>query len=129
MESYYTAQRKQLFSFLVDNPDKQFSVKQIAENLQDSSISLSAIYRNLTALEGAGLINRSIKGGSREIYYQYIHSEACKNCIHLTCTKCGRTFHMNSAAADRMLDSVSKEDSFKINKSKTVLYGICRNCT
>ena len=74
-----------VMGFLQRNPDRQFSAQQIAESLPAPKISLSAIYRNLTALEGAGFINRFTKEGSREIYYQYIQSEHCRDCIHLIC--------------------------------------------
>ena len=128
MANYMTAQRKQLFAFLQENPDRQFSARQIADSLSDSSVSLSAVYRNLTYLEEKGLINRFTKEGSRELFYQYIHSEDCRNCIHMNCIKCGRTFHMNTYIADKMLADILKADGFQIKKEKSVLYGICKNC-
>lgn len=118
MANYMTAQRKQLFAFLQENPDRQFSAKQIADSLSDSSVSLSAVYRNLTYLEEKGLINRFTKEGSRELFYQYIHSEDCRNCIHLNCIKCGRTFHMDAHIADRMLEDILKVDGFQIKKKR-----------
>ncbi len=128
MANYMTEQRKQLFAFLQKNPDKQFSARQIADSLSCSSVSLSAVYRNLTYLQEKGLINRFTKEGNRELFYQYIHSEDCRNCIHMNCIKCGRTFHMNVEIADRMLEDISKADGFQIKKEKSVLYGICKNC-
>ncbi|MDR1549669.1 MAG: transcriptional repressor [Hungatella sp.] len=128
MANYMTAQRKQLFAFLQENPDRQFSAKQIADSLSGSSVSLSAVYRNLTYLQEKGLINRFTKEGSREIFYQYIHSEDCRNCIHMNCIKCGRTFHMNAHIADRMLEDILRMDGFQIRKEKSVLYGICKSC-
>lgn len=129
MARYITAQRKQLIAFLRDNPDTQFSAKQIVQQLRGEHISLSAVYRNLAALEKAGLISRSVKDSSREIFYQFIDTDACKNCIHLTCTKCGGIFHMRNDVTDQMMDTVSKANGFRINKTKTVLYGLCKNCT
>lgn len=128
MASYNTVQRKKLIDFLKQNPDRQFSVKQIYDELSDSTISLSAVYRNISALEAEGVINRLVKEGSREIMYQYTHSELCRNSIHLTCVKCGKTFHMNHKQTDKMIESVKESDGFEINKSKTVLYGSCKSC-
>lgn len=128
MANYMTEQRKQLFAFLQENPDRQFSARQIADNLSGSSVSLSAVYRNLTYLQEKGLINRFTKEGSRELYFQYLHSEECRNCIHMNCLKCGETFHMNTQIADQMLKDISKMDGFQIKKEKTVVYGICKNC-
>lgn len=128
MANYMTEQRKQLFAFLQENPDKQFSAKQIADSLSDSSVSLSAVYRNLTYLQEKGLINRFTKEGNRELFYQYIHLDDCRNCIHMNCIKCGETFHMNVDIADKMLEDILRTDGFQIKKEKSVIYGICKNC-
>lgn len=126
--AYNTAQRKILTEFLKSNPDRQFSAKEIYEGISNDSISLSAVYRNISAMESDGVINRFSKEGSREIRYQYVNAEECKNCIHLTCVKCGNTFHMNSEETDKIIRSLKETDGFEINKSKTVLYGSCKEC-
>lgn len=128
MAMYMTGPRKELISFLRDNPDRQFSASQLQERLAGAGVSLSAIYRNLTFLEEEGLISRSMKDGSRESFYQYIDSAECRGCLHLTCTKCGKTIHMDHAAANSMLDNVSKKDGFEVSTAKTVLYGVCKDC-
>jgi len=114
--------------FLQNNPDKQFSAQQIAANLPAPEISLSAIYRNLSVLESAGLINRFVKEGSREVYYQYTQAERCRNRIHLICTKCGKTLHAEPAMADRLQSEALTSAGFRVDRSKTVLYGLCKDC-
>ena len=128
MALYNTVQRKKLMDFLEQNPDRQFSVKEIYDAISKEDISLSAIYRNISALEADGVVNRFSKEGSREVSYQYTKSDCCINSIHLTCVKCGKTFHMNSEATERMVNSLKKKDGFELNKSKTVLYGSCKKC-
>mgnify|MGYP002627309109 CR=1 FL=1 len=71
---------------------------RIAEALCDK-ISKSAVYRNLSDLEQEGQVRRSARGGEREIRYQFMAAERCRGCLHLCCTQCGRTFHMDSAGA------------------------------
>ncbi|MEA4946718.1 MAG: Fur family transcriptional regulator [Oscillospiraceae bacterium] len=128
MSGYKTAQRRRLMDFLQNNPDKQFSAQQIAANLPAPEISLSAIYRNLSVLESAGLINRFVKEGSREVYYQYTQAERCRNRIHLICTKCGKTLHAEPAMADRLQSEALTSAGFRVDRSKTVLYGLCKDC-
>lgn len=128
MAKYITAQRKELIAFFTQNPDRLFAPRQIANCLQNQGISQSAVYRNLAALEEEGMLRRSVKEGSREFYYQYVHLDTCKNCIHMTCIKCGKTIHAPSAAMENMLKTISGEDGFLIDKSKTVLYGFCKKC-
>jgi len=129
MAKYKTSQRKNLTDFLKNNPDKRFSVKEIYEALEDSSISLSAVYRNVSELEKDGIINRFAKDGSREITYQYVHCEECRNCLHLTCVRCGKTFHMDKNQAEAISSALKTTEGFELNRAKTVLYGSCSECT
>lgn len=128
MSEYMTEQRRELISFFRANPDKRFSAKEVAHFLEESNISISAIYRNLSKLEQDGYISRTMKEGSRESFYQCLMSEKCRNCIHMSCVKCGKTFHMDHAAAAVLMNAVSQRDGFEISKEKTVLYGVCGTC-
>ncbi len=128
MAEYMTEQRRKLLDFLHSHPDKLFSAKDIARNLSDRDISVSAVYRNLAWLERAGVISRTVKDGRREIYYSCVGADCCREKIHLTCMKCGDTFHMDSEVSERILRDVAGVDGFRIDKCKTVLYGVCKHC-
>ncbi len=128
MSAYMTQQRKVLYSFFQDNLDKQFAVRDIVATLKDCGISLSAVYRNLSSLEKDGLIRRSIKEGSRECVYQYIHPEECHSHIHMECQGCGDTFHLDDSIAKTMREAVRSMSGFTVSSPKTVLYGSCKNC-
>lgn len=125
---YMTRQRKALLSFLSEHPDEMLSAQEIADALDGENVSLSAVYRNLDDLEADGKVRRNHRGDTREIYFQYVASDLCKSCLHLSCTKCGRTFHMNAAGAKRLLDTVAETDGFAVDKSETILYGVCETC-
>ncbi len=128
MSEYMTEQRRELISFFSDNPDKKFSAKQVAQLLKNTNISISAIYRNLSKLEQDGYISRTVQEGSRESFYQCLVSEKCRNCIHMSCVKCGKTFHMTHSTAAALMNAVSRQDGFEISREKTVLYGVCGDC-
>ncbi|HCA04631.1 MAG TPA: hypothetical protein DEO32_01905 [Ruminococcaceae bacterium] len=128
MPKYMTKQRKTLLSFLSAHADEELSARQIAETLNDESISISAVYRNLAALEQEGKIRRCSKSGSREVFYQYTDCTSCKDCLHLSCEKCGKTYHMNTPDAERLVRALAQNDEFSIDKTATVLYGVCRDC-
>lgn len=128
MAEYKTEQRRRLMDFLMQTPDRQFSAKQIAEHLPAPQISISAIYRNLTSLENAGLITRFVKEGSREIYFGYTQAPGCQDCIHMICTKCGKTLHAEQGIADRLQCETFESADFQLDRTKTVLYGICKDC-
>lgn len=128
MAEYVTEQRRLLLDFLHSNPDRQFTAREIAAHLAGRNVSVSAVYRNLARLEKSGEISRSVKDGRREMYYSCVGADCCRERIHLTCMKCGGTFHMDSTVSERILSDVAGVDGFRIDKCKTVLYGICRHC-
>jgi Fur family ferric uptake transcriptional regulator len=128
MAGYVTEQRKLLYAFFAAHPDEQFTAKEISNALAHASISLSAVYRNLAAMADDGLILRSVKQGSRENVYRFLHGDACKNALHLTCTACGKTFHLSRPATGQVLRGLQNTDGFQLDISKTVIYGVCKKC-
>ena len=124
VSGYATEQRKLLMLFLQCHPDESFSAAEIAEALSDASVSLSAVYRNLSYLEREGLINRQVKAGRRECYYQFVAAVSCRNCLHLSCVKCGSVHHMQAESIEGLM-----QNGFTLDPKKTVLYGVCRDCT
>ena len=128
MAKYNTEQRKKLLDYLISNADSCLSASQIAEALKNEDISVSAVYRNLSDLEKSGRIRKLSKSGSRESYYQYIDTDRCKDRLHLSCVECGKLFHLDNCISKKLLEEVSESDGFAINKSQSVLYGVCKNC-
>ena len=128
MSRYVTRQRKALLTWLRARPDELFTAQEIAEAMRAEAISLSAVYRNLSDLEAEGQVRRSARGGEREIRYQFMAAERCQGCLHLCCTRCGRTFHMDSAGSAALSEVVEKAEHFTLNRAETVLYGLCRAC-
>lgn len=127
MPKYMTKQRKILTEYLSSRTDESISANQIAEALADK-ISKSAVYRNLADMEAEGKLRRVATKGSREIIYQYVDEEKCHDCLHLSCKNCGKTYHMENTAAEKIINSVMKNEDFDIDKERTVLYGICKDC-
>ena len=125
MSKYMTRQRKALLAFLGAHADELLSAREIADALD---VSLSAVYRNLAALEHEGVLRRGGVNNSRESIYQYTGAAACRDCLHLSCTRCGRTFHMSAAGAERLQRDALRSDEFRIDRGETVLYGLCREC-
>ena len=72
MAKYVTKQRRQLLDYLSRHTDEQMTARQIADALTQENISLSAVYRNLSDLEADGLLKRSVREGTRDVFYQYI---------------------------------------------------------
>ena len=128
MPVYSTKQRKVLLGFLQSHADELFSADRIADELKSENISLSAIYRNLSALESEDKVQRVSKGGSRKVFYRFKAADECREHIHLSCSKCGKTYHMPLPATNTLIDDVKKNSGFEIDRTETVLYGVCGDC-
>lgn len=128
MSKYMTKQRRVLLDFFSKHHDEQLSAKEVYSLIGDDRISISAIYRNLAALEQDGLLKKFVKSGSRDAFYQYTACKHCENSIHLSCKKCGHTFHMDALSADQLENSIQKNDGFLLNKTDTIIYGVCKDC-
>lgn len=128
MKKYDTRQRDILIEFLSSHPDEQLSVRQVADTLSQKQISLSAVYRNLSQLEDEGVIRKSVKQGSREAFYQYMGAPACKNHLHMSCTRCGKTFHLAENHTLHLKQALFLEEGFLLDIPNTVLLGICEGC-
>ena len=100
MSGYNTKQRRALLAFLGEHPDELLTARQMADALAEKQISLSAVYRNLAQLEAEEQVRRSAKSGSHEAFYQYLDAKGCKGALHMSCVKCGKTFHMASGNAN-----------------------------
>ena len=128
MPKYQTKQRRILVEYLSAHHDDLLSAEQIADDLAGEGISKSAVYRNLSALESEGRLRRSGKPGERSAYYQYSDAEECRERLHLSCRECGKTCHLEDETAKRLEQSLADDDGFLLDRSETVLYGVCREC-
>lgn len=128
MPKYMTKQRKILLEYLERHADEELSARKIEAELSGGGVSISAVYRNLSDLEKEGKVRRISKSGSREVFYLYTDAHECRESLHLSCKKCGKTYHMDSRCAEMLINSLAQNDDFTIDKSDTVLYGVCRDC-
>ena len=128
MPKYNTKQRQLLLGFLQEHPDEVFCAHRLSEILSDKGISASAIYRNLAALESEGIVHRVCSDECKHIGYRYAAADACANHLHMKCSKCGCTYHMDVSVSSSIIDNVELSSNFMIDSASTVLYGICSAC-
>lgn len=128
MSKYMTRQRRALLSYLSGHADELLSVQEIADALEAEDVSRSAVYRNVAELEAEGKLRRDRVGDAREVSYRYVGAPPCRGSLHLSCKKCGRTFHMDSGGAEALARAVERAEGFAVDKSDTVLYGVCAAC-
>ena len=128
MATYMTKQRRVLLTYLEGHPDQCFTARQIAGEVAAAGVSLSAVYRNLAELEGEGRIRRVTREGSRQVCYRYADARDCREHLHLSCSRCGRTYHMDLPATNHLIHTVEEDTDFQVDSAGTVLYGVCADC-
>ena len=128
MAKYMTKQRRILLDYFSRHTHEALSAKQIADALGEDQISASAVYRNLAALEEDGLLKRVSKPGSHEAFFQYTDDSRCHEKLHLSCKRCGKMYHMNTSRAELLIRTIAEKEGFSVDRSETVLYGLCEAC-
>ena len=127
MLKYITEQRKLISDYLESRRDECVTAQEIAAALS-MTVSKSAVYRNLAALEQEGKVIRVPLAGDRAFGYRYAGSHTCAGKIHISCVCCGKTEHVSSEVAAHLERALAAEDGFSLNKSECMLYGVCKTC-
>lgn len=129
MKKSYNTKQKDLIEQAVENMgDKHFTAEQIFSLLktQNLTIGVSTLYRHLDKLVSIGKIQKLALPEGQGACYQK------KNCtqkhFHLKCTKCGTLEHLSCEKLMGISEHVAEEHDFKIDSSKTVFYGLCKDC-
>ena len=48
--------------------------------------------------------------------------------VTVSCRVCGKSIHLGKKEAEQLLHSTLESTGFQIDKSETILYGICEDC-
>jgi len=125
---YETRARKLLQAYFASHPDSPLAVSRIIADLSAYNVSQASIYRNLTLLENDGTLQKVAKEGTRERYYRYLKAGRCLDHLHLTCSRCGRTFHVSPDLTSALISEIKARTGFSVDQT-TVLHGICPECS
>lgn len=131
MKSEYNTKQKQiLIDHLKNNPQKQFTIQQIAEEIcAKSKIGKSTVYRLVSKLTDDGVIMRYMNDSNNKVVYQYVDlSKGCHHHFHLKCSDCGKTVHLENNDEEAAILNILSKNEFSMSENKTMLFGKCRNC-
>ena len=124
---YKTQTRQMILDYMIGNPDCIFKASEIAESLPE--VSLSTIYRNLSRLEKAGMIQIVGAAENNELQYRYTGPGCCEAKMHLVCKDCGKFFHLEGPALKVLQLSVQRLNGFELDQQQSVLLGRCAGCS
>ena len=132
MRSYETEQKKLLIALFRANPDRFYTVDEVAEIISgdsdDRSCGKSTVYRLVSRLCDEGVVVKHAREGSRKFYYQYVKGRECSDHLHLQCESCGRIIHLDDKVSTQVLREILICNGFSIDGARTLMAGVCAEC-
>lgn len=126
-----THQKSVILNYIKARGKSHIRAEDIISDLEalGEPVGKATVYRFLKALEAEGQIRRYTISDKVPACYQYIgDSPECLTHCHLMCMSCQKLIHVdNPLIRDFVLDTMESE-GFAIDESKTVFYGLCREC-
>jgi Fur family transcriptional regulator, ferric uptake regulator len=123
----YTAQREALVS-LLERARQPMSTAEIVEARTGPQ---SSVYRNLAALEHAGVVRRVVTEGEFAKYE--LAEDLTEHHHHLICSSCGKVEDVTmpsdvEVSMDRTVDRLARRSGFAKVRHRLDLIGTCRAC-
>lgn len=125
---YQTKQKQQLIDFFKNN-NGLFSINDIIDSVCPDGKGKSTVYRIISQMTEAKLLIK-VLDSSKSVLYQYIgEGTDCCSHFHMQCSQCGTLIHLDCDHFKDTYRHFMEEHGFILDMKKTVLYGICKNCT
>jgi Fur family ferric uptake transcriptional regulator len=117
-----THPRTKILEILQSNPEFHLSADAIHSHLSSNneSIGLATVYRVLTQLEMAGLIQKNQFKENQSTYeIKKQHHD------HLICTKCGKIIEFINDDLEKLQEKISDNYQFRLDSHVMTLFGEC----
>ncbi len=128
---YNTKQKQAIYDFLSKNKDKLLTCDEITNGLRSagSPVGKATLYRYLDSLVSLGDARKISDENKKCAAYQLLDKEMnCEGHMHLKCTECGELHHLGCEFMHSVGEHILNHHKFRINNTKTVIYGVCENC-
>lgn len=122
---YTTQSKKRVVSLFCGNPFSSFTLNGIITTLDD--IPKSSVYRIVDALESDGTIRKVGFDSGRRALYQLSEGNECPHHMHIRCTSCGKTVHIDGKTSSEIEEIIESRLGFSSCLS-TVFTGKCPEC-
>ncbi len=129
---YKTKQRDLILSYFLEHKTQHTTADDILDYFRraQNPIGKSTVYRYLNILVNQGIVKKySIEEGDCACYQYCEECRNYNNIFHLKCSKCGKVIHIECNTLVKLNDDIFKRFNFKVDSSKTILYGLCENCS
>ena len=131
---YHTRHQKELEEYFSAFPGTHFTVQDICTAFSEMGqpIGTATVYRTLERMVEEGRMRKYFIEAGSPACFEFIPEQGdCVSeiCFHLKCEKCGRLIHMQCEELAGLKGHLLQEHHFQLNPLRTVLYGICEDCS
>ncbi len=128
---YKTKQKELILNFFLENKHLHLTAAEIIRHINNNgeNIGAATVYRCLDKLVSSGIIRKYFLDDKTSACYQYVvPDENCNEHFHLKCVECGKLIHIDCSYMQTLDKHIFSHHGFKVDNSRTVLYGRCKNC-
>jgi Fur family ferric uptake transcriptional regulator len=128
---YRTKQGDMILDCLKAKGSRHVTAEDILTDLKSKGMSVgqTTVYRNLDKLVQQGIAVRYAGADGQCACFQYAGcGEIGHAHYHLVCADCGRMIHLECSYMDEMTSHLLEHHQFCVDKFRTVIYGLCRQC-
>ncbi len=130
--TYNTRQKQVIYDYLLKNNQLLLTCDEISDALKKSGnpVGKATLYRFLDSLVSSGDARKVMDETKKSAAYQLLDKEMnCDGHMHLKCTCCGSFVHLGCEFMHSVGEHILEHHQFKIDNSKTLIYGICSKCS
>lgn len=128
---YNTKQKQAIYDCLLENKDKMLTCDEISDMLKASGtpVGKATLYRFLDDIISSGEARKITDENKKSACYQLLDKNMdCHGHMHLKCTSCGMLTHLGCEFMSTVGEHIAEHHKFKIDNSKTLIYGLCSEC-
>jgi Fur family ferric uptake transcriptional regulator len=119
-----TASRRVIIEVVLDASD-HLSAEEIAARVQErlSDVTMSTVYRTLSALEDIGVLDHTHLGHGRAVYHLVAEGHQ-----HLYCERCNRVLELPGQKLDAFARMLERDFGFELDRRHFAIGGLCEFC-
>lgn len=129
---YNTKQKQIILDCLTANNHCLLTCDEISDILKQSGtpVGKATLYRYLDSLVLSGDARKLSDESKKSAAYQLIDKDMdCHSHMHLKCTDCGKLIHLGCDFMSGVGEHILEHHQFRIDNSKTLIYGVCSDCS
>ena len=127
---YHTRQKDSILALLQEQEEQFLTVDEIRLRLTQDGISVgqSTVYRTVERLVADGVVSKVPSVDRSSARYCYVGRPETAAHGKLVCLQCGATRPLECHMLDELSQHLEGAHGFRIEPSRTVLYGLCAKC-